>query len=154
MGRKYINPGTVILIKLEGGKFAYGLVRHYSQVSYFKLLTDTPISDLRFITESEVLFSVTTCDTAFKKWEKIGRVQLSCEMNKLVAYFMQNESNLDKCFISDEDGREYHARPEDCIGLERASVWKSEHIEERILDEIAGRKNKIAERFKVKITDN
>jgi hypothetical protein len=152
MVRKRFGPGSVMAIELETGQYTYGLIRNYIEVSYFKLITEQIIFDLESIVESEVLFSVSTCKTAFKKWEKIGQVELSSEMKKYMVTFMQSDTNFERCSISNENGDEYKATPEECIGLERDSVWRAEHVEERILDEIAGRTNKYVENQKVKLT--
>ncbi len=152
MVRKRFGPGSVMTIELETGQYAYGLIRNFIEVSYFKLITEQVIFDLENIVESELLFSVNTSETAFKKWTKIGQIELSSEMKKYIVTFMQSDTNFERCSISNENGDEYKATPEECVGLEPALVWRAEHVEERILDEIAGKTNKYVEDQKVKLT--
>ena len=49
-----------------------------------------------------------------------------------------------------EDGKIRSASKEECLGLERAAVWEPSHVEERIVDYYAGRKNQWLESLKLK----
>ena len=42
----------------------------------------------------------------------------------------------------DTAGMKKRVSPEECVGVERASVWDDHHIEERLLDHFMGRPNR------------
>ncbi|CCN84074.1 hypothetical protein VIBNISFn27_60003 [Vibrio nigripulchritudo SFn27] len=151
MTRKNIKLGSVLQIPLKDGTFAYGWARNYLDVSYFKLISEKPIQDIEFIVGSNILFSVPTSKSVIKEWDIIGQVTLSDDLNKLIPIFRQDMAHLERCSICDEEGNTYDASPEECIGLERSSVWKAGHVEERIVEEMAGRKSKFYERRKVQL---
>jgi hypothetical protein len=79
-------------------------------------------------------------------WVEIGIKPLDVELTKPIVTFMQDLADFKKCTIFDSEGLEQNVSPEDCIGLERAEVWESFHIEQRLLDTFQGKEN-IAEMY-------
>lgn len=122
-------------------------------MSFYDFNTTNPIYDLELIASKKVLFSVNVHKSAFKKWEIIGRLPLPDEMKKYIPTCWQSIGDPEDCIISDEDGNEKKVSPNECVGLETAAVWEDNHVEDRILDTIHGRKNVWYEMLKVKTPD-
>jgi hypothetical protein len=76
-----------------------------------------------------------------KNWEHIGSKTLEGAVAEPVVRFMQDVADFRQCTIFDTSGNSRAATPEECIGIERASVWDTHHIEERLLDTFMGRPN-------------
>jgi hypothetical protein len=72
---------------------------------------------------------------------------------KPVVMFMQDLADYRKCTIFDSAGMRREARPEECIGLERAAVWDPHHIEGRLLDTFMERPNEAERHGRVRLTD-
>jgi len=71
------------------------------------------------------------------------------EIASIPALFTQDMININDCGIFWADGGERKATPQECIGLERSSVWYAEGIVQRIEDHYAGKKNFYVEHQKV-----
>lgn len=143
-------PGAFVLIMLEDGTYSYGRVRNDALVSFYNYNTLEPVYDLELISSQPIIFSIWVHKSAFKKWEYIGKLPLTEDLAKGIKRFRQNIADHTKCLILDEEGYERKATQEECINLERSSVWEAEHVEERILDSIKGKPNRIVEMQKVK----
>ena len=89
------------------------------------------------------------------EWHQFrGTRPLEGEVARPVVRFMQRLGDYKKCTIFDSSGMERSATPEECVGLERASVWDAWHIEERLLDTFMGRPNQIEVRNRVRFDDS
>ena len=64
---------------------------------------------------------------------------------------MLDRGNFRDCLIFDTAGNERRAEPQECLGLERASVWEEVGVEERLLDTFMGRPNDSVEHLKVRL---
>jgi Immunity protein 26 len=100
------------------------------------------LSDDEIVT-GRVLFVVAVFDRAYAggRWPIVGHVPLEEADIPIPDRFMQDLFQPGECQIIDRFGRSRPARPEECVGLERAAVWEAEHVEERIRDHYAGRPN-------------
>lgn len=58
-----------------------------------------------------------------------------------VVRFSQDLADFKKCEIFDSSGMVKEVEPEDCVGIERASMWEAHHVEARLLDHFMGRAN-------------
>lgn len=84
------------------------------------------------------------------RWPAIGWRELEDEVAKPVVQFMQDVFDFHNCTIFDSEGMRRDAEPEECVGLERASVWDMHHIEQRLLDTFMGRPNEAEVRARVR----
>ena len=71
-------------------------------------------------------------------------------MEKIPEQFIQDPRKADKCRIIDAYGNIRNATISECRDLERASIWESSHVIERINDYYIGTPNKWVELLKVK----
>ena len=101
--------------------------------------------EIERIVERPVLFYVAVMHHAIRtgRWPVAGYVPLDGRLRR-PSTFIQDP--LDKnSFSIYENGRIRRATRQECIGLERAAVWEPEHVEARLLDHYAGRKNRMVE---------
>ncbi|MDZ4784932.1 MAG: Imm26 family immunity protein [bacterium] len=133
--------GTYLLIPLSDGSFGYGRVLKNPYIAFYNYQTDRPTSDLDLIDLHPILFKQAVRFHKENKWINIGINPLNEELAKPVVRFMQDLADFRKCIIFDSEGLEQHVSPEDCIGVERAEVWESYHLEQRLLDTFQGKQN-------------
>lgn len=151
MAAKKFNPGAFVRIPLEDGSFGYGRLREFPYASFYDLRTETPLDDLDAIAGKPVLFSLAVHKSVLDEWEVIGSRPLEEALQQPLVRFKQSIGNPADCLIFDTAGNERRATPEECAGLERASVWEAQHVQERLLDTFLKRPNRWAERSKVRM---
>ena len=88
-------------------------------------------------------------------FEIIGFKELTEEeIENIPPKFTQDLVDINKCVIYYYDGREFKAKPEDCIGLESSSVWEAQGLVERIQDYYSGKRNYHVELMKPILSTN
>ena len=150
MPRLY-KPGSFLRIPLADGSFGYGRVLNMPHDAYYDYRTGTPDSDLDRIASMSILFKMAVRHMDERGWEVIGWRKLEEQFSQPIVQFMQDRGNFRDCLLFDTVGNERRAEPQECIGLERASVWEEVGVEERLLDTFMGRPNATAERHKVRL---
>jgi len=65
---------------------------------------------------------------------------------------MQDLADFRKCTIFDSEGMRREARPEECIGIERGSVWDMHNVEQRLLDTFMNRPNEFEVEARVRLS--
>jgi Immunity protein 26 len=135
------NAGDVVSIPLPDGLHAYARVLPDATFAFYDSRTseDLPVSE---VISRPILFFLAVMDHAIKagRWPIVGHLPLEEGLNP-PPRFIQN--SLDKkSFSIYENGQIRPATRSQCRGLERAAVWEPEHVEERLLDHYAGRRNK------------
>ncbi len=150
---KNYKSGTFLRIPLADGSFGYGRAVSELHTAFYDHRTAEPSEDLDAIEASPVLFTVAVRVFSDSGWVVLGIRPLEGEVAKPVVAFMQDLVDYRKCEIFDTAGMDRPATPEECIGLERASVWDDCHIEERLLDHFMGRPNEDEIRGRVRFAD-
>jgi hypothetical protein len=146
-----LAPGTFVRIPLADGSFGYGRILSDPYVAFYNYRTKEPSSDLDVIDSKPLLFTQAVRIFGYDRWANIGKRKLEGELAKPVVRFMQDLADFTKCTIFDSEGMEKEARPEECVGLERAAVWDPHHIEQRLLDSFMGRPNDTEIRARVRL---
>jgi len=134
-------PGTFVRIALADGSFAYARLLESPYVAFYAYRTPRAESDLDRIASSATLFTIAVRHLALAAWEFIGRRALEARLAQPVVQFMQDIGDFQRCTIFDTAGHERAAEPQECVGLERASIWERDSIETRLLDAFLGRPN-------------
>jgi hypothetical protein len=143
--------GTFVRIPLADGTFGYGRLLDPPYVAIYNYRTNQPSDDLDTIASQPVMFTPSVRTIGLKNWTPIGKRELEEKLKQPIVRFMQDIADFRNCTIYDTAGLERTAAPEECVGLERAAVWETHHVEERILDTFMGRPNGVAERMKVRL---
>jgi hypothetical protein len=100
---------------------------------------------------SAVLFAIAIHKSSLRRWIPT-KVQTQLPVtDKLPTVFMQDVTNPEQCAIRDPDGNTRVARPDECVGLERAAVWEAPAVEARLWDALCGRPSARAESLRVKV---
>lgn len=136
------EPGTVLRVELDDQAHNYArMLAKESWIAFYdgQFTTD---EDPAEIVKRPVLFGLYVAPHAFERgrWRKIGHVPLNVAPIPIPKQF--SYTPFAKTYqIVDEFWRPRPASPEECIDLEFAVVWPPEHVEERLRDHYAGRRN-------------
>jgi hypothetical protein len=145
MKRQRRRVGDVLRIDLGAGFHTYARVLPDASFAFYDCRVVREAS-LPEILASQILFQIAVMNHAVTtgRWAMIGHEPLSGAMLLLPPKFIQDP--IDKAIFSIyENGVIRPATREQCLGLERASVWEPEHVEDRLRDHYAGRMNHIVE---------
>jgi Immunity protein 26 len=151
MKNKIFKLGAFLRIPLPDGTFAYGRQLEEPYTAFYNYRTKEPSADLDTIEKQPVLFRQAVRVLGSDKWQAIGIRKLEGEVTQPVVRFHQEIGDYRECTIFDNLGNERAATPEECIGLERASVWDAYHIEKRLLDTFEGRPNETEQRARIRL---
>jgi hypothetical protein len=148
--KQKINPGDVFKIDLKNGKYVFGRVLKNPLYAFYDLQAET-IPSLDYILSRPVLFKVWVMKYAITKnvWEVIGHRPLEIDLETSPRFFKQD--GISKKLSIYHESKETPASIHECEGLECAAVWDPNHIEDRLRDHFAGRKNKWVESLKIKM---
>jgi len=139
------NIGDIVKIPLGDGTHTYARVLRDASFAIYdsRVTEEVPIEK---VINRPVLFFVAVMDHAVKKgrWPIVGHFPLKDQLQPPPMFIQEPLSK--NTFSVYENGHIRPATREECIGLERASVWEPEHVEDRLRDHYAGRKNKIVEK--------
>ena len=145
-------PGTFIRIPLADGSFGYGRILSDPYVALYNYRTLEPSADVDVIGIQPILFTQAVRHLGQDRWINIGRRELVGDVAKPVVRFRQDVADFRNCTIFDSEGMRRQVAPEECVGLERASVWDPHHIERRLLDAFMGRPNEDEIRARVRLS--
>ena len=148
------REGTFLRIPLTDGTYGYGRAVRDPYTAFYRFRTAEPCEDLDLIEAQPVMF--TTCVRVFRDsgWVKLGRRPLQGEVAEPVLRFHQDVADFRKCIIYNNAGMRRACAPEECVGVECASVWEDDGIKERLLDELLGRPNEEEIRGRVRFNDD
>ena len=140
--KQRITVGSIFMVELDNGYHTYGRIVSTSSYAFYDCRVNSDISDLREIVSSPVLFITSVYNEAITSghWKKIGHLPLETFLQKLPPRFIQDPIHPDQFSIKDyQTNKTISATKEDCIGMERASVWEARAIEERLNDFYSGK---------------
>ena len=143
------SPGAVLRVDLPEGRHAYAvMLDSFPHVAFYG--TDAAL-EAGEPPATEPLFILAVQRNAWSRggW---GRPVARLDRGVLLSvpeFFRQDDDESARCLIVDADGNERPAAPEECEGLEREAVWAASHVEERLADHYAGRRNPTVEDFRV-----
>jgi len=131
----------VIRKKLGDGLLYYARLLEFPWAAFYRHRTSQPENDLAAIAKHDVLFTIAAHKDLLAKnqWEPIGTLPPDGSLHPPAAQAIWDDA--DHCQIIDANGDMRPATPEECAGLEPAAVWEPEHIDDRLEDAFAGRKN-------------
>jgi len=146
------DPGTFLRIPLADGSYGYGRYLESPYFAFYDHRTTEPSTDLDVIASRPILFKISVRRSpGGDKWEVIGKKPLEGELLEPIVQFMQDLADFRQCTIFDTAGMEKDVPPEECLGLERASVWETHGVENRLLDRFRGRPNQAELRQRVRL---
>jgi len=130
-------PGTIVRVSVSEHGFVYAVLLRTPFVRFFEQQHVGASPNVAELQNAKILFEVAMGDSAIRdgRWPVVGVMPV--DESYRPAEFVQDEKG---CEIVDAAGRRA-ATVEECMGLERASIWQPEHIESRLADHFAGRPN-------------
>jgi len=148
--RQIRNLGDIVKIDLEDGFHAYARVLEEAMFAFYDCRTKEDLG-IEQVAAAPVLFQIAVMDHAVKRgrWPVVGHLPLDSKLAAPPPRFIQDVNRPDSFSIY-QHGIIHPATKEECRGLERAAVWDPTHVEDRLRDHYAGRKNKWFESMRIK----
>jgi hypothetical protein len=150
MKRQRRRAGDVVRIDLGAGFHTYARVLPQASFAFHdcRLVGEASLPE---ILASQILFRIAVMNHAVKtgRWPVIGHEPLKGAMLIRRQKFIQRPINK-TIFRDYENGAIPAAAREQYRGLERASVWEPEHVEDRLRAHYAGNVNHIVELLKLR----
>ncbi len=142
--RQQRTVGAIVKIPLENGFHTYARILEEASLAFYDARTKDELLPLE-ITRKRILFIISVSDRVITKgyWKKISKkIPLEEHLQTLPPTFIQDALNPDKFEIIEGDELfPRSATREECLGLERTSVWDYNHVEKRLNDHYANRPN-------------
>jgi hypothetical protein len=143
--------GDVVRIDLGDGFHSYARVMGEALFAFYggRVTNELPIDRIIGL---PIIFQIPVMDPAITsgRWVVIGNAPLDDTLLNPPFFFIQDILNKDRFKIYESGGKIRAATKEECVGLERAAVWEPAHVEDRLRDHFANRKNKWVESLKIK----
>ena len=145
------KKGAYWEIRMPESSFGYCRLLTFPYAEFLELNAREAIDDATVLDASRVLFAVAVHRACLRRWiAKSVQTRLPVT-EELPIVFTQNVTNLDQCSIRGPDGMTREARPDECVGLERAAIWPAREVEARLWDALSGRTNARVESLRVKL---
>ena len=144
--------GDVFSVPLTDGRYAFGRVLEDPLMAFYDFKADEQVAAEQIISYP-VAFRVWVTRDAITsgRWEVLGNFPLEPHMLEEVWFSKQDIiSKQLSLYKGGHDWEEIPATFDQCKDLELAQVWGSSHLEDRLNDHFAGRKNIWVESSKVK----
>lgn len=142
MSRQQRTIGGVLKIELGDGYHTYARILPDAAYAFYDSRTQKDITDLNDIANKPILFITGVYNDAVTsgRWKKLGSLPLEESLRVPPPAFIQDpiDPNVFRIY---HNGQIRPVDKEECLGLERASVWEPEDIEERIRNHYAGEPN-------------
>lgn len=142
MKRQIITPGSILEIHIEKEYYVYAqILLNGLGYAFFDFKSKVRLMDLNTLLNCKVLFILMVYDDVITKgvWLKVGKLPIREELLIQPMKFIQDALNPDKFQLYNPNtGEISSATKKDCKGLERASVWEANHVEDRIRDHYLG----------------
>ena len=145
-GRRKV--GGIVKIDLGDGTRTYARVLPAASFAFYDARSTDDLP-LQTVIERPILFFAAVINRAINsgRWPLVGYLALDDKIRRPPT-FIQDPLRKDSFSIY-EGGDIRSATKDQCAGLERMAVWSPEHIEDRLRDHYAGRKNRWLEALKI-----
>ncbi len=124
-----------------GSSYVFCIALPEADFVFFDHRSSTPESP-RDLLKLPQLFRVSVHKSAWNKgrWPRVGVLEVPEDLLQPVPRFMRDALKTDQYSIY-LNGNVRPASRNECLGLERASVWEPVHVESRLSDHYAGKPN-------------
>jgi hypothetical protein len=141
--------GDIVRIPLGDGTHTYARVLPHASFAFYDSRVNEDLA-VEEVVKKPILFFLAVMHYAVTRgrWSIVGHVRLNGDL-EAPPKFIQDALDKNKFEIYYQDGQTRRAARHECVGLERASVWEPEHVEDRLRDHYAGRKNQWVESQKL-----
>lgn len=129
-------------INIEGQYYVYAQILSKGLgYAFFDFKSKEKLRDFNILLNSKVLFIVMVYNDIITKgvWLKVGKLPIRDDLLVQPMKFIQDNLNPNNFeHYNPNTGKITKATKEECVGLERASVWDANHVEDRIRDYYLG----------------
>ena len=140
--KQHRTIGSIIKVPLNEDYHTYARILPGTSFAFYDHRTTDEIEDLTKIISSPILFIISVQNYAITRgrWLKIGKIPLEESLLKEPPRFVQDALNPE-IFEIVENGNRRKATIEECMGLERLSVWQPAAVEKRLIEHYNGKKS-------------
>lgn len=134
--------GSILRIELGKGYYNYAQILEQG-LAFFDIHTKTKdLSDLNILLRTPVLFIIEVYNYIITKgrWLKVGKLPIRDDLKNPPLQYIQDSWTKKFSLYHPLTGEITPATEKQAEGLERASVWDYNHVEDRLRDHYAGRK--------------
>lgn len=143
MKRQKRRVGDIVCIPLSEGRNAYAIILPLAD-AFFDLVSKADQNPSpQDLVKRPILFRIPVMNYAVTKglWQIIGHIDPPRSLLETPKFYKQDHFS-GEFTITTDGGDEQPATLEECIPLEKCSVWDPEHVVSRLEDHFAGRPNK------------
>lgn len=151
--RQRITEGAILEIKIDDQYYVYAqILRGGLGYAFFDYKSIKKLENFEVLNDAPVLFIIMVYDYIITKgeWLKVAKLPLRKELLVLPMQYIQDKSNPNSFELYNPNtGEIISSTKEKCIGLESASVWAANHVEDRIRDHYLGVPNVWLQQLKI-----
>lgn len=150
--RGRVRVGDIVKVPLADGTYGYAWVREEPLVSFFRHRDDGVGANVDAVLKSGTLFSIWVGNDPLANgaWIVVGHADLGVAGSEVRPAFFKQDAISGELTITHDGAAEIPATAEDCATLERAAVWRADHVQERLLDHFQGRPNRWVESLRLR----
>lgn len=151
MAKQRKTPGAILEIKIENQYYCYAQILQVSGTAFLDYHSKEKLKDISILVNCPVLFVVAVYNDIITQghWLKIGKLEIRDDLKFPPMEFIHDEQKPEKFELyNPSSGAIIPATKEECRGLERCAVWDKHHVEQRLSDYYAGRKNYLTEKYR------
>ncbi|KFC20080.1 Imm26 family immunity protein [Chryseobacterium sp. FH1] len=138
MKRQKITEGSILEINIEGKYYVYAqILVNGLGYAFFDFKSKEKLTDFNLLLNCKVLFILMVYDDIITKsaWLKVGKIPIREDLLIQPMKFIQDVLNPnDFELYNPNTGEITPVTKKEISGLERASVWDKNHVEDRIRD--------------------
>lgn len=135
--KQRITVGSILEIYIEKEYYTYAQILGKAGYAFFDYKTSDKLNDYSILLDKPILFITSVYNDVITQghWLKVGNLEIRKDLQEQPMQFIQDAIHPDRFeFYDPNTGESRPATKEQIKGLERASVWEANHIEDRIRD--------------------
>lgn len=135
--KQRIIIGSILEIYIEKEYYTYAQILGKAGYAFFDYKTKDKLKDYSILLDKPILFITSVYNDVITQghWLKVGNLEIRKDLQEQPVQFIQDAIHPDRFeFYDPNTGESKPATKEQIKGLERASVWEANHIEDRIRD--------------------
>jgi hypothetical protein len=134
--RKRIIAGSIVEIPMDKEFYVYAQILNHGSYAFFDYRSEKPLCDLSELLDKPVLFILGVYDYIIKNniWSIVGKLPIREDLQKQPLMYIYDVHTDKYCLYDNNTGEITSCTKDQARGLERASVWEENQIEDRIRD--------------------
>ena len=134
--KQRITVGSIVEISIDNVYFVYAQILKKGCYAFFDYRSEKQLQDYSILQDKPVMFIVSVYDYVIKEniWSIVGKLPIreSLRIQPLMYIYDANKDTYN--LYNNNTGEITPCTKDETHGLERASVWGDNHIEDRIRD--------------------